>query len=166
VSLENDSSLDMGVFHVRSNVVDASYARGALQHRGGVVDPNLTQVIAARQDPHVFTGNPRLVVSSDGTAHAGTPEANGFQRATPLVKPATIIGRGHDADLRLSDPGVSRHHAQVELRDGDAWVEDLGSTNGTTLDGSPISAPTLMTSGQRITLGSTVLVFLRDPGGS
>ncbi|MDX6213464.1 MAG: hypothetical protein QOF82_2551 [Frankiales bacterium] len=166
VTLEQEPSLDTGMFHVRSNVVDASSAHGGLQHRGGVVDPNLTQIIAAKQDPHVFTGNPRLVVSSDGTAHAGSPEANGFQRATPLVKPATIIGRGQDADLRLSDPGVSRHHAQVELRDGGAWVEDLGSTNGTTLDGSPVSAPTLMNSGQRIALGSTVLVFLRDPDGS
>jgi hypothetical protein len=166
VTLAEEPALETGIFHVRSNVVDDPSMRGGMQYRAGPVefDPNLTQVIAKSRNP--FDGNPRLVISSDGTAHEGTPAANGVQRAVALAKPVTIVGRGHDADLRLSDPGVSRHHAQVELRDGGVWVEDLGSTNGTTLDGSPIAAPVLMTSGQRITIGSTVLVFLRDPGDS
>jgi Protein of unknown function (DUF3662)/Inner membrane component of T3SS, cytoplasmic domain len=170
VSLAEAGGLETGVFHVRSNVVDEGSVKGALQHRGGPVDPQQTQIIApvpkGRKAPRLFAGNPRLVLSSDGQAKAGSDAANGIERAVPLITPATIIGRGHDAGLRLSDPGVSRHHAQVELRDGAVWLEDLGSTNGTTLDGSPVSAPTEMNSGQRITVGSTVLVFLRDPGGS
>jgi hypothetical protein len=164
VSLEQEPALETGVFHVRSNVADDPSAHGALHNRGGNVDANLTQVIAVKRAPN--SGNPRLVISSDGTAHSGTPAANGIERAITLVKPVTVIGRGHDADVRLSDPGVSRHHAQVELRDGEAFVEDLGSTNGTTLDGSPISSPQTMNPGQRITIGSTVLVFMRDPDGS
>ena len=169
VSLEEEPTLDTGMFHVRSNVVDQSSVSGGLQHRGGVVDvvdPNLTQVIAKTTSHDLFTGNPRLGVSSDGRAKAGSPAANGIERAVPLLTPRTIIGRGADSDLRLSDPGVSRHHAQVELREGEVWVEDLGSTNGTTLDGAPVSSPILMSSGQRIAIGSTVLVFLRDPGGT
>jgi hypothetical protein len=166
VTLEEEPALETGIFRVRSNVVDDPSVRGGLQHRGGAVpaDPNLTQVIAKART--AYEGNPRLVISSDGTAREGTPAANGIQRAVALVKPVTIVGRGQDADLRLSDPGVSRHHAQVELREGGAWVEDLGSTNGTTLDGSPVASPVLMSSGQRIAIGSTVLVFLRDPDGS
>ena len=117
-------------------------------------------MIAKARNP--YDGNPRLVVSSDGTVR-GT---NGIQRAIALVKPATIIGRGADADLRLTDHGVSRHHAQVELREGGVWVEDLGSTNGTTVNGLPVTVPTLMSSGQRIAIGSTVLVFLHDPDGT
>jgi hypothetical protein len=166
VSLAEVSDLETGVFHIRSNVVDESWVRGGVEHRGGVVDPQVTQVIAKPVPPRAFTGNPRLVISSDGTAKAGSAAANGVERAVPLLTPVTIIGRGHDADLRLSDPGVSRHHAQVELREGLVWLEDLGSTNGTTLDGSPVAAPVAMVSGQRVTIGSTVLVFLRDPGGS
>jgi hypothetical protein len=164
VSLEQEASLETGVFHVRSNVADDPSAHGALLHRGGAVDAHQTQVIAVKRASN--GGNPRLVISSDGTAHAGTPAANGVERAVPLSKPVTVIGRGHDADLRLSDPGVSRHHAQVELREGEVFVEDLGSTNGTTLDGMPVTAPRSMSSGQRITIGSTVLIFLRDPDGS
>ena len=83
-----------------------------------------------------------MLTSGDGKAREGSPAANGLQRAVPLLAPVTVIGRGQDADLRLSDPGVSRHHAQVELRDGDVWLEDLGSTNGTTVDGAPVTSPT------------------------
>ena len=107
-----------------------------------------------------ISGQPRLIVSRDGSAKSN------LERAVPLLTPRTVIGRGHDADLRLSDPGVSRHHAQVELRDGAVWVEDLGSTNGTTLDGVKVTSPVALTHGQRITMGSTVLVFLRDPDGT
>jgi hypothetical protein len=167
VSLEEEPALETGVFHIRSTVVDETHLAGGLQHRGGaVVDPNLTQVIAPTPKSRAFTGNPRLVLSSDGKAREGTAAANGFQRAVPLLAPVTVIGRGQDADLRLSDPGVSRHHAQVELREGEVWLEDLGSTNGTTLDGAAVTSPTALVSGQRITIGSSVLVFLRDPGGS
>jgi len=130
---------------------------------GPSTDPYRTQVIAKAVPPTGFAGNPRLVLSTDGNTSAGR---EGVERAVQLLTPVTIIGRGHDAQLRLSDPGVSRHHAQVELRGGAVWLEDLGSTNGTTLDGAPVSAPTQMTSGQRIAMGSSVLVFLRDPGGS
>jgi hypothetical protein len=165
VTLEEEPALETGVFHIRSTVVDETRLSGGLQHRGGAVDPNLTQVIAPASKSRGFTGNPRLVLSSDGKAREGTPAANGVQRAVPLLAPVTVIGRGQDADLRLSDPGVSRHHAQVELRDGEVWLEDLGSTNGTTLDGASVTSPTVLTSGQRIAVGSSVLVFLRDPGG-
>ena len=166
VTLEEEPALETGMFHVRSNVVDAGSVEGGLVHRGGAVavDPNATQIIAKSRSP--FDGNPRLVISSDGMAKVGTPAANGIERAVALTKPVTVLGRGHDADLRLSDPGVSRHHAQVELREGGFWVEDLGSTNGTSLDGAPVAAPVLMSSGQRIAIGSTVLVFVHDPGGS
>jgi hypothetical protein len=166
VSLEEEPALETGVFHIRSTVVDETRFSGGIEHRGGAVDPNLTQVIAPKVTPRGFTGNPRLVLSSDGKAREGTAAANGFQRAVPLLAPVTVIGRGQDSDLRLTDPGVSRHHAQVELRDGDVWLEDLGSTNGTTVDGASVTSPTKLASGQRIAIGSSVLVFLRDPGGS
>jgi Protein of unknown function (DUF3662)/FHA domain len=150
VNLERVDDLETGVFHIRSNVVDV--APPEAQH---------TQVIAAQpRTPGTVGGNPRLVVSADGSSKEGV------DRATPLLTPVTIIGRGHDAQLRLSDPGVSRHHAQVELRGGAVWLEDLGSTNGTTLDGARVTVPMEMTSGQRIAMGSSVLLYLCDPGGS
>jgi hypothetical protein len=154
------------MFRVRSHVTQDGYAYEGMDHRGGTIDPDLPRAVELAQQPAVFGGNPRLVVSTDGKALAGTPAANGIERATALTSPITLIGRGQDTDLRLSDPGVSRHHARVTLRDDAAWVEDLGSTNGTTVDGVPVTSPTSIGSGQRLTIGSTVLIFLRDPGGS
>lgn len=46
-----------------------------------------------------------------------------------------IVGRGYPADLVLMDESLSRQHASFELTDGTVWVEDLGSTNGTRVDG-------------------------------
>ncbi len=48
------------------------------------------------------------------------------------------VGRTHPADLVLPDESLSRQHASVELIDGELWVEDLGSTNGTRVDGAVV----------------------------
>jgi diguanylate cyclase (GGDEF)-like protein len=64
-----------------------------------------------------------------------------------------VIGRDATCDLTLSDGSVSRNHAAVQVDDaGDIWVEDLGSTNGTTFNGK------LVKEKLRLELGSTVLV--------
>lgn len=69
-----------------------------------------------------------------------------------------MVGRDPDADLTLSDAGVSFRHARIEDR-GDAWaVVDLGSTNGTQLNGTA-SPEFLLQSGDRITFGATQVRF-------
>lgn len=92
---------------------------------------------------------------------AATPTLNVGGTAYPLTAPITRLGRGTDVDLRIDDPGVSRHHAQVALRSatGPAEVSDLGSTNGTYVDGRTISAPTLLHDGAVITVGTTEIVY-------
>ncbi len=67
-----------------------------------------------------------------------------------LAAPVMTIGRWHDNDLVLDDRWVSRHHARVR-REGDQYlVEDLGSKNGTLLNGRRITAPTLLSDGDEI----------------
>jgi hypothetical protein len=69
-----------------------------------------------------------------------------------------IIGRMPECSVVLSDPNVSRRHAEV-LRINEAFiVRDLGSTNGTKLNGAPIRE-SYLTTGDSITVGSTTLVF-------
>ncbi|WP_344609769.1 FHA domain-containing protein, partial [Sporichthya brevicatena] len=87
-------------------------------------------------------------------------EVNGEKH--PLVRPVTVLGRGTQVDLRIDDAGVSRRHAEIQLGDAPMLV-DLGSTNGTTLDGAPVGRVEL-TDGARIGMGDTVLVF-RLPAG-
>ena len=69
-----------------------------------------------------------------------------------------VIGRMPECAVVLSDPNVSRRHAEV-VRVNEAFVvRDLGSTNGTKLNGAPIREGYL-TTGDNITVGSTTLVF-------
>ncbi len=75
-----------------------------------------------------------------------------------VTAPVTVIGRATEADIVLDDPGVSRRHAEVHLVDGRARVIDLGSTNGTFVDGERVHAETL-SQGSVITIGRTRIVF-------
>ena len=83
------------------------------------------------------------------------------QRTYVLTTPVTLLGRGTDCDLRLVDPGVSRHHAELRVEDGEVVLVDLGSTNGTFVNGQPVRR-VLLTDGTRVTLGRTTLVFRND----
>jgi FHA domain len=69
----------------------------------------------------------------------------------------TVIGRGAECDLRLDDTFVSQEHARIFAKDGSWYVEDLGSTNGTFVNEQRLSAPAMLTTGDRIRIGTTVL---------
>jgi hypothetical protein len=79
-------------------------------------------------------------------------------RRHPLSKQVTVLGRASDADVVLDDPGVSRRHAEVHLIDGRARVIDLGSTNGTFVDGERVHAGDLA-DGSSITIGRSRITF-------
>jgi pSer/pThr/pTyr-binding forkhead associated (FHA) protein len=75
------------------------------------------------------------------------------------LKLTTRIGRERDNDLVLTDPRVSRYHAQIELVEGEWTALDLGSANGTFVNDQPISGPQSLASDDRITVGDTELMF-------
>lgn len=78
----------------------------------------------------------------------------------PLSKDEIVIGRSDGCDVMVGDPGLSRRHAEIR-REGDEWVLiDLGSTNGTEVNGRRINRHRL-TPGDRLLLGETVLEFRR-----
>ena len=69
-----------------------------------------------------------------------------------------MVGRGAEADLRINDPGISRRHAEFRPRTaGQVRVVDLGSTNGTLVDGRQVRETTVE-DGARVRLGNTDLV--------
>jgi len=81
-----------------------------------------------------------------------------------LERPMVVIGRGKQSDLVLAEQGVSRQHVSFQ-HSPQGWVlTDLGSTNGTLLNGQPIRArePHLLRPGDAVTIGSSVLVFQQD----
>jgi hypothetical protein len=80
-----------------------------------------------------------------------------------IVGPAGVtIGRSRRCDVMVDDPNVSREHAEIRPR-GSAWLlTDLGSTNGSRLNGRPLSGPEVIKSGDQIELGTTVLEFVLE----
>lgn len=74
-----------------------------------------------------------------------------------------VVGREADCDLTLDDERVSRRHAAfARSADGDLSVEDLGSTNGTSVNGSRITGTVSLAPGDRVQIGDTVLELVRD----
>jgi len=80
--------------------------------------------------------------------------------ATYRLGPATTLGRLPTCDIVLTDPGASRRHATIVRRDDGYVVTDLGSTNGTLVNGEP-TTERLLVDGDRIKIGTTVLEFRR-----
>jgi len=69
----------------------------------------------------------------------------------------TIVGRAAEAGIRLEDDGVSRKHAKICQADGEVWVEDMRSANGTIVNGQPVERRVLH-DGDKIQMGSTTVL--------
>jgi len=140
VAFEEAEDLDTGVFRVRSATAKgrprtpaaASGSAGAAGAAGAAAGP---------QQPRT---PPRVQLEIDG-------------RVYELSGSVTVIGRGAEADVVVDDPGVSRRHAEIHTGTGRVRVVDLGSTNGTFVDGERIGTGDLA-DGSRITVGRTRIV--------
>jgi pSer/pThr/pTyr-binding forkhead associated (FHA) protein len=113
---------------------------------------------------------PGLAPTANGKPTAATARGKG-RRAAPsqlvVIGPGgesygladeLTIGRAPGCAVPLPDDNfVSTMHARVFRRDGDYWVEDLGSTNGSLVNGRRISAATPLRRGDRLQIGRTVL---------
>jgi hypothetical protein len=76
--------------------------------------------------------------------------------AFPLM-PVTSLGRAPTNTAPLPDEAASLEHALLHLRDGQWWLEDLGSRNGTRLNGEPVAQPTPVVPGDVIAVGRVKL---------
>src|ERR1700678_3685384 len=142
---EGVPDLTTGTFRIRSGVI-----RGSTIEGGEIRQPSSD---LPRAQSRGFPGHPRLLVSG--------PDQGGEQRTYDLVTPVTLLGRGTDCDLRLVDPGVSRHHAELRVENDQVVLVDRGSTNGTFVNGQPVRRVAL-SDGTHISLGRTTLVFRQD----
>ncbi len=80
-------------------------------------------------------------------------------RQFPLLDGAVVIGRGDDVAVRIESGGVSRHHARIVVSGDEARVEDLGSKNGTFVDGKPVTGTCVLRDGAEIRVGPATLTF-------
>ena len=86
-----------------------------------------------------------------------------------LVVAPVEVGRD-GSGLLLADPQISRRHLEVRALDAQVWVRDLGSTNGTALDGVPLIGAHRIRAGEVVGLGSCTIELFdwteREPGAS
>lgn len=77
----------------------------------------------------------------------------------PLGRGVHSVGRGSDVDIRIDLFEVSRSHARIVVEGSTATIEDLGSKNGTFVNGRRISGPTRLAEGDEVRLGSAAARF-------
>jgi len=115
---------------------------------------------AESSKPEAEAGPQTQLIQMSLDADAELVQLGKTTRAWPLSKELIVIGRNDGCDVMVPDPGLSRRHAEIR-REGDEWVViDLGSTNGTEINGVRITRHRL-TPGDRLLLGTTTLEFRR-----
>lgn len=153
---------------------DTDHAR--MSRLGNALQQELLGVIHehARSHGYQFPGPVRLQLTASSTLAVGqldvtsetsqgqvewvpVLEANG--KRYRLRTGPNILGRGTEATIDLGDSGTSRQHAEVVWDGHHARLADLGSTNGTQLNGAPVRRRVVLEPDAVITIGRTNLVF-------
>ncbi len=96
-------------------------------------------------------------------AHLLVTHPNGTTETVPLSRLRTTIGRSARSDVCIPDAFASRLHAEVRQEGDSFWISDLGSANGTKLNGALLSIPIPLHQGGEIQIGETKIKF--DDGG-
>lgn len=77
-----------------------------------------------------------------------------------------VVGRGHQADAVVDDASVSRRHAMLRWHDGECVVVDLGSANGTLVNGQRVVRPTRLKSGDIVAFGAVRARYVAEPAAA
>lgn len=134
VSMVMDHDLSLGRF-------------GILAERNDPVRPPVSgaeERVPARSDDRV--GGTKVIPAKEASAlglSRQTIVVTSGNRVREFNKGRVVVGRGRDADFRVDDPNVSRRHAVIFWDDGQIVVQDLESTNGTMVNGYPVTTTVL-----------------------
>jgi len=153
VLMETDADLTVGEFGIATRMVQREKAEVAPDAPPHQPAPGATMVY--RPDP--------------AETEAASPEELGMQPEPARVRVGaeehglerrrTVVGRSRECDIRLTDPNVSRKHAELRNENGSYWVIDLDSTNGLEVNGRRVQRAKLA-NGDVILMGSTELTFV------
>jgi len=143
-------------------------------------------VYERRPDPEMYAMYRKSVVSSSlGTIGRTTAKLRGAESSKMIehiagdmpvawminqqgvkhrLEEECLIGRTHEADIRVASPNVSRRHAEIFANAGDFWVADMGSTNPTAVNGQPLQrAPHKLVTGDVVMVGDVELRYVEEP---
>jgi hypothetical protein len=114
--------------------------------------------IALRRDPSLGQGVVRIESSTAKGKVSWNPVLEIAGKRYPILKARTVIGRGSEADITVDDSSISRKHVEIVWDGARAQVRDLGSTNGSSLNGAKVTTA-LLEPDSVITIGRTRIVF-------
>ncbi len=106
--------------------------------------------------------------------HAGSKRGKAFLMVStgeaagtvfPLTHSSLLIGRSPEAEVRINEQAISHEHARLEMTGARCTIQDLGSTNGTYVNGQRIVQSVVLTGGDTIRAGSTTFTFVTREGG-
>ena len=130
----------------------------------------------ARDEGYVLRGSVRVTIDDDDTVKTGRVKITSKVRTNEspvvaatlviagrppiqLTTSSVVIGRSPDCEISFDDANISRRHAEIKVVLGTHVVSDLGSTNGTTVNGVPITLERALRDGDIIALGSNTIRF-------
>jgi hypothetical protein len=151
VTFEEHDGFGKGEFRVEASFSAKEDRPQVATHEPSAADPSQTGAMSLHTADRLglASGQPQLLVLDT----SGKPSEK-----VSLTRAPVTIGRLSNNDVVLSDSNVSRRHAELR-KEGAAWfVRDLGSTNGTVVNGKPISDQELK-EGDRLSFGTSELVF-------
>ncbi len=148
VLLETDDDLDIGVFGIAT--------RMTTEEAGAPAAPaNATMVYKPAQQPTEAASPVDLGVQQEVAVLAWAGQRH------ELTKRQAVLGRSKDVDVQVSDPNVSRRHAEIRQEGATWWLVDLDSTNGVEANGKRVKRLKL-DDGTHFTVGSTEITFTRE----
>src|SRR4051812_13103619 len=152
VLLASDDDLGMGEFGIATRMVQPEGRRAREQ---AVPEQPVGATMIYRPKPDA----PEAAAPAELEREVVALTANGVRHE--VTERRMTLGRSKDCDIQVPDPNVSRQHAEVVQEGSAYWIVDLDSTNGIEVNGRRQKRAKLA-DGDRITLGSTELVFVRE----
>ena len=156
VLMETDEDLHVGEFGIATRMVQPERRAARKDEPAGQAEPGHTMVYRPRaQQATQAVSAEELGVEPSTAAISWDDERRVIERRQ------LVIGRSRDCDIQLADPNVSRRHAELRQEGASYWIVDLESTNGIEVNGRRLKRAKLE-DGDRVTLGSTDIVFHRE----
>jgi hypothetical protein len=159
IELREDTDLRVGEFGIATRTVDP---QGVEEQAAGAAEagpPAVAPIVPVTPPPQAV-GPGQTLLYERPPVHAASALLRGSAGTFEVAKDVVVLGRSRRSDIVLTDPNVSRQHAEIR-RDGVEFViRDLDSTNGMRVNGRAVKQASLR-AGDRIELGTTELRFER-----
>ncbi len=140
-------------------VVEANVPNLIAEIREAVRDPveRSRFIRTAHREGYAFCGAAQVTLPRAESEASSSFSLVVEGRELPLARGSNVVGRGQTCQIRVDSQTVSRRHADIRVAEGAAWIQDLGSKNGTVVRGARVSGQVPLSDGEEIRVGEVHL---------